>query len=214
MMLIVALTGGIATGKSVVAEILSSKGCYIDNADLAAHDLMRPGGEAYQAVVNHFGEKILTADGLIDRKRLARIIFKEPEERAFLDCLTHPLILNKVRENIAGLEKSGEYEIYVTEAALVIEAGYQTFYDRIVLTFCQPEIQVERLSQRDGLSSREAWLKINSQWPLEKKIPLADYLIDTSGQLTETIEQAEELYLRLYQDAQLKKMGKFVKDLD
>jgi len=124
------------------------------------------------------------------------------------------LILNKVRENIAGLEKSGEYEIYVTEAALVIEAGYQTFYDRIVLTFCQPEIQVERLSQRDGLSSREAWLKIKSQWPLEKKIPLADYLIDTSGQLTETIEQAEELYLRLYQDAQLKKMGKFVKDLD
>jgi len=83
MMLIVALTGGIATGKSVVAEILSSKGCYLDNADLAAHDLMRPGGEAYQAAVNHFGEKILTADGLIDRKRLARIIFKEPEERAF-----------------------------------------------------------------------------------------------------------------------------------
>jgi dephospho-CoA kinase len=213
-MLTVALTGGIATGKSVVAEILRNKGCYIEKADLAGHDLMLPGGEAYQAVVNHFGEKIITAEGLIDRRRLAQIIFAEPEERAYLDSLTHPLILEKVRETMARLEKSGEYEIYVNEAALVIEAGYQTFYDRIVLTFCQPGTQIKRLSQRDGLSAREARLKIKSQWPLNKKIPLADYLIDTSGQLTETIEQAEELYFRLYQDAQLKKMGKLIKDID
>jgi len=213
-MLTVALTGGIATGKSVVAEILSSKGCYIDNADQAAHDLMQPGGEAYQAVVNHFGEKILTAGGLIDRRGLAQIIFAKPEERAYLNSLTHPLILKKVRETMARLEKSGEYEIYVTEAALVIEAGYQSFYDRIVLTFCQPETQIKRLSQRDGLSLEEARLKIKSQWPQENKLPLADYLIDTSGQLTETIEQTEELYFRLYQDAQLKKMGKLIKDID
>ena len=213
-MLTVALTGGIATGKSVVAKILVDKGCYLDQADLVAHNLMLPGEEAYQAVVNHFGEKILTAGGLIDRRGLAQIIFAKPEERAYLNSLTHPLILKKVRETMARLEKSGEYEIYVTEAALVIEAGYQSFYDRIVLTFCQPETQIKRLSQRDGLSLEEARLKIKSQWPQENKLPLADYLIDTSGQLIETIEQAEELYFRLYQDAQLKKMGKLIKDID
>lgn len=213
-MLIVGLTGGIATGKSVVADILREKGCYVDNADLLAQSLMQPGREAFQAVVNHFGQEILTQDGKIDRQKLGRIIFNTPEERATLNNLTHPLILNKVREKVASLEKSGDYEIYVTEAALIFEAGYQFFYDRVVLTFCQLEIQAERLLKRDGLSREEACLKIKSQWPLDKKIQLADYLIDTSGPLTETVEQTEELYLRLYHDAQLKKIGKLIREID
>ncbi|HRD02351.1 MAG TPA: dephospho-CoA kinase [Candidatus Saccharicenans sp.] len=213
-MLTVGLTGGIATGKSVVANILQDKGCYVENADLLAQILMLPGGEAYLAVINHFGQQILSDDGSIDRQKLARIIFMEPEERDVLNSLTHPLILRKVGQKVASLEKSGDYEIYVTEAALILEAGYQVFYDRVVLTFCKPETQVERLIQRDGLSPEEAWLKIKSQWPLEKKIPLADYLIDTSGQLTETVEQTEELYLRLYHDSQLKKMGKLIREVD
>jgi dephospho-CoA kinase len=103
-MLIVGLTGGIATGKSVVADILREKGCYVDNADLLAQSLMEPGREAFQAVVNHFGQEILTQDGKIDRQKLGRIIFNAPEERATLNNLTHPLILNKVREKVAGLE--------------------------------------------------------------------------------------------------------------
>jgi dephospho-CoA kinase len=213
-MLIVGLTGGMATGKSVVADILREKGCYVDNADLLAQSLMEPGREAFQAVVNHFGQEILTQDGKIDRQKLGRIIFNAPEERATLNNLTHPLILNKVREKVASLEKSGDYEIYVTEAALIFEAGYQFFYDRVVLTFCQLEIQVERLLKRDGLSREEACLKIKSQWPLDKKIQLADYLIDTSGPLTETVEQTEELYLRLYHDAKLKKIGKLIREMD
>ena len=214
IMLIVGLTGGIATGKTVVANILREKGCYIDNADLLAQDLMRPGGEAFLAVVNHFGQEILASDGQIDRQKLGRIIFKVPEERETLNNLTHPLILNKVREKVACLEKSGDYEIYVTEAALIFEAGYQFFYDRVVLTFCQPEIQVERLIKRDGLSPAEALLKIKSQWPLDKKIQLADYLINTSGPLVETVEQTEELYLRLYHDSRLKKLGKLLREID
>ena len=102
----------------------------------------------------------------------------------------------------------------MTEAALIFEAGYQFFYDRIVLTFCQPKVQVERLIKRDGLSPEEALLKIKSQWPLDKKIQLADYSIDTSGPLVETVEQTEELYLRLYHDSQLKKLGKLLREID
>lgn len=122
-MLTVGLTGGIATGKSVVANILQDKGCYVENADLLAQILMLPGGEAYLAVINHFGQQILSDDGSIDRQKLARIIFMEPEERDVLNSLTHPLILRKVGQKVASLEKSGDYEIYVTEAALILEAG-------------------------------------------------------------------------------------------
>jgi len=165
-MLIVGLTGGIATGKTAVANILREKGCYIDNADLLAQDLMQPGGEAFLAVVNHFGREILTSDGKIDRQKLSKIIFKVPEERETLNNLTHPLILNKVREKVACLEKSGDYEIYVTEAALIFEAGYQFFYDRVVLTFCQPEVQVERLIKRMVFRRKKlcSKLKASGRW--------------------------------------------------
>ncbi|MDD8020348.1 MAG: dephospho-CoA kinase [Acidobacteriota bacterium] len=213
-MLTVGLTGGIATGKSIVAELLRQKGCYVENADLIAHQLMLPGGEIYQALINHFGEKLLASNRSINRQQLAEIVFRQEEERTFLNDLTHPLILNKVKQTVDSLERTGGYEIYVTEAALILEAGYQSFYDRLVLTFCRPEIQAERLIQRQGLSPEEAWRKIKSQWPDEQKIPLADYLIDTSGQLAETVEQTEALYLRLYQDAQLKKIEKLIKDTD
>jgi len=210
--LIVALTGGIATGKSIVARVLSEKGCFVQNADLVAHELMFPGEELWQALVEHFGQIILNEDRTINRKKLGQIIFKNEIERKFLNAITHPQILKKIREKIAELERSGKYEIYVTEAALVIEAGYHYFYDRIILTYCRPEIQLARLCQRDGISISQAKEKIQAQLKNEQKIPFADYLIETSGSLAQTIEQAEKVYFNLYQDLLLKKSGQQFKN--
>jgi dephospho-CoA kinase len=207
-MLIVALTGGIATGKSVVSTILSQKGCYVQNADQVAHQLLEPGSEIFEELVNHFGPVILNETGKVNRRNLAEIIFKNPEERAYLNRLTHPLVLEKIKRTIKELEKEGNYEIYITEAALVIEAGYYQFYDRIILTYCSTEIQIQRLAFRDNLSREQALERILAQLPDSEKIPYAHYLIDTSGSLSETVEQTEKVFLNLYQDAWLKKSGR------
>jgi len=210
--LIVALTGGIATGKSIVGRVLSEKGCFVQNADQIARQLMAPESEIWPSLINHFGREILKEDSTIDRKKLGEIIYRSPEDREFLNRLTHPRVLEKVKETINQLEKTGEYEVYVTEAALVIEAGYYDFYDRIILTYCLPEIQVQRLSQRDGISTGKALEKIKTQMPDEEKFSYADYLIDTSGTLAETVEQTERVFLNLYQDALLKKSGQLIKN--
>lgn len=206
-MLIAALTGGIATGKSVVARILSQKGCYVQNADLIARELMSPGGEIWGKLREHFGQIILKDDQEIDRPKLAEIIFREKEEREFLNNLIHPRVLEKVRQTVSLLEQTGQYDIYITEAALVIESGYHKYYDRIILTHCPLEVQIARLCHRDGFSREQALARIRAQSPNEKNIPYAHYLIDTSGSLEETIEQTEQVYLNLHQDVLLKKSG-------
>jgi dephospho-CoA kinase len=210
--LIVALTGGIATGKSVVAEVLSEKGCFVQNADQIAHQLIAPESDIWSSLINYFGRGILKDDSTIDRKKLGEIVYRNPEDREFLNHLTHPRVLEKVKQTVNQLEKTGSYEIYITEAALLVEAGYYNFYDRIILTHCVPEIQVQRLSQRDGISREKALEKIRAQMPDEEKFPYADYLIDTSGTLSETIEQAERVFLNLYQDVLLKKSGQLIKN--
>lgn len=207
-MLIAALTGGIATGKSVVARILSQKGCFVQNADLIAHELMSPGSEIWQELIQRFGLDILREDRSIDRQKLGEIIFREEKARHFLNRLTHPRILEKIQQTISQLEKTGGYEIYITEAALIIESGYHRYYDRIILTHCRPEVQLERLCRRNGITPEKALEKIRTQLPDEQKIPIAHYLIDTSGSLEETVEQTEQVYLNLYQDLLLKKSGR------
>jgi dephospho-CoA kinase len=210
-MLLVALTGGIATGKSVVASILKQKGCYVQNADQLAQELMQPETPVWKNLVHHFGQGILKEDGSIDRVKLAAIVFHDEEEREYLNKITHPAVLEKIRLTITELEQENKYEIYITEAALVIEAGYQDFYDRLILTYCPPEIQVARLVSRNGLTEEQAWARLQAQLPEEKKKPYAHYLIDTSGSMEETVEQTERVYFRLYQEALLKKIGQLIK---
>jgi len=203
--LIVALTGGIATGKSVVASILADLGCYIHRADQTAHQLMKPHSPAWAKIVDYFGPTILRKNGEIDRRRLGEIIFAEAEKRAWLNRLIHPLVLAEKKKLIAQLEKEGRYKIYVSEAALTIEAGYHHFYDKIIVTYCPPEVQLARLMKRDSIGPALAQKKISSQMPGQEKLRYADYIIDTSGSLQRTIEQTEGVYRYLLQDYYLKK---------
>jgi dephospho-CoA kinase len=203
-MLLVALTGGIATGKSIVAQVWEQLGCYVHESDSVAHQLQAPGQPAWEAIVGHFGEKILNADRTIDRLALGSIVFADKKERDFLDGLLHPMVMEKKREIIQELEAEGRYKLFVSVAALTIEAGFGTFFDKIVVVHCSEEIQMKRLMDRDSIDRDAALKKITSQMPSEEKMKHADYTIDTSGSLRQTVERAEQIFRNLLVDFELK----------
>jgi dephospho-CoA kinase len=202
-MLIVALTGGIASGKSVIADVLEDLGCYIHHADLVARELMEPEKPAWKSVVAHFGQKILNPDKTINRSLLGEIIFADNKERLFLNSIIHPLVFAKKKEIIHALREKGEYNIFVSEAALTIEAGFSDFFDRIIIAFCDKETQISRLMERDNISHEAALKKIQSQMDPAKKAEFADYRIDTSGTIQDTIEQTEVVFRNLMVDYQI-----------
>jgi len=202
--LLVALTGGIACGKSIIARLLFEKGCKIHSADADARALMSPGTNVWRAITDHFGPGILKADGTIDRAKLGAIIFSNDKERTFLNGLVHPRVFERIKEMVDRLEKEGRHTIFVTEAALVVEAGFARFYDKIVVAHCDRDLQIRRLMERDGINRAEALKKIGSQLGQEEKLKHADYMIETSGTLAETIEQTERVYAQLVQDSELK----------
>lgn len=203
-MLVVSLTGGIACGKSVVASILTELGCYVHHSDEVAHQLMEPKKPAWKAIVSHFGAGILNPNKTINRTKLGAIVFSDEKERHFLNTLLHPLVFEKKKEMIQRLEKECNYKIFVSEAALTIEAGFTDFFDKIVLVYCQESVQVNRLIKREQISRKEAMNKIRSQMPPEEKKKHADYIIDTSSTLRSTIEQTEKVYRNLANDYELK----------
>jgi len=199
-LLIVALTGGIATGKSVVVKILKKHGCFIHSADRVAHQLMEPEKPAWKKIVCHFGPQILNADRTIDRSRLGGIVFGNEKERLFLNQVLHPLVLQEKKKIIRSLEKNSHFKIFVSEAALTIESGFAHFFDKIIVVHCQEEIRIKRLMARDKISRKEALQKIRSQMPVQEKLNYADYVIDTSTSLKKTEEQAERVFRCLLLD--------------
>ncbi len=203
-MLVVALTGGIASGKSVVADILENLGCYIHHADRVAHDLMKPEKPAWKKIVARFGDQILKEDRTINRACLGKIVFANEKERRFLNELIHPMVMEKKKETIKALREEGRYKIFVSEAALTIEAGFADFFDKIILVSSLQHIQIQRLMERDGCSREEATKKIKSQMPSERKIDYADYIIDASGSLESTVEQTERVFRNLVLDYERK----------
>lgn len=202
-MLIVSLTGGIATGKSFVSCIFEDLGCFIDHADRIAHRLLEPEQPAWKKIVDHFGAAVLGTGKTIDRKKLASLIFTDRKKRLFLNQIIHPLVFEQRNETILRLRKEKRFKIFISEAALTLEAGYASSFDRIVVTDCPQKIQIKRLMERDQLSRDEALKRINSQWPSEKKIEFADYVIDTSKSFSETVEETEKVFRSLMGDYNL-----------
>ena len=203
-MLIVALTGGIASGKSVAAQVLEELGCAIHHADQIAHELMEPEKPAWKKIVAHFGQEILNKDNTINRTQLGTIVFSDEKKRRFLNRIIHPLVFEKKRETIDILEKEGRYKIFISEAALTIEAGFADFFDKIIMVYCREDIQIKRLMERDQISHPEATKKIKSQMNPREKMNYADYTIDTSGSLGSTVEQTERVYRNLLFDYEMK----------
>lgn len=193
-MLRVGLTGGLASGKSFVGDALARLGCHLIQADRLGHEVLLPGGEAYDAVVREFGSGILRQDGAIDRRRLAAEVFDKPERLALLNSLVHPSVVRREEESIARAQASDPEGIAVVEAAILIETGSYKRFDRLILVVCGEEQQLERAMKRDRISREEALARLNRQMPLREKRSYADYVIDTSGSKEETLRQSREVY--------------------
>jgi dephospho-CoA kinase len=195
-MLKVGLTGGIASGKSTVAYILRDLDCPLLEADPLGHELLEQGQPAYDEIVREFSNEVLDPFGKVDRAKLGAIIFADAQKRARLNQILHPRILDVVRRWFAALDRSGGPELAVVEAALIFEAGFNKELDRIIVCWCRPEQQLERLQER-GLSLDDARLRIAAQMPVGEKRHLADEIIDCSGTIEETEAQVAKVLEKL-----------------
>ena len=190
------LTGGIATGKSTVAEHLERFGATIVDADRLGNELLIPGSPAYPQVISTFGREVLTPAGEIDRKLLAAIVFADRERLQALDGILHPLILQRILEITRQTWEGEPGIVIVVEATLIYEARIERNFLKVIATWCRPEQQLERLLKK-GFSRDEAEARIASQIPAEEKSRRADYRIDCSTTLEATRSQVESLYPEL-----------------
>ena len=199
----VGLTGGIATGKSHVLAEFQELGAFGIDADVLARRVVEKGKPAYQEIVREFGVEILRDDGAIDRRKLGRIIFGDEARRNRLNAIVHPHVYEEESAEVAAILAGNSRRplIVITDAALIIETGSDRRYDRIVVVFCRPELQLARLAGRDEMSKREAEQRIRSQMPIAEKVRYGHYVIDTSGEYAETGEQVRRVYRSLLADA-------------
>lgn len=186
------LTGGIASGKSTVAAWFASWGAYVVDADEIARDIVAPGGPAFDAVIERFGETILTPDGSIDRIELGRIVFDSDTDRKALETILHPIIRDESQRRFA--ENAGKSVLGIYEASLLVETGASNDFDCLIVAACKSETQIARLIERDDLSEDDARKRLAAQYPLQKKIDMADHVIDTNGTLEETRERARSVW--------------------
>ena len=196
-MMKIGLTGGYATGKSFVAAELERLGCHVIYADQLGHRVLEPNGEAYAPTVSTFGREILSGDGRIDRKKLGALVFKSPAMLEKLTSFVHPAVFRLEEQTLADFRREDPEGIAVIEAAILIETGRYKIFDRLILTVCDEDTQIARGIKRDSLSADEVRARIGKQMSAEKKKPYADYVVDTSGEKKETIQQVQAIYLRL-----------------
>ncbi len=201
-MLLVGLTGGIASGKSLVAHLLRDLGAHLIDADRIVHELLEPNQQAFREVLDHFGKDILLPDGCIDRRKLGEIIFNEQQQRAWLNSCLHPKVFDAYLAQVRGMRNRPPDTIIVLDAALLIETGYHRKMDRIIVVYADPEQQIERLTTRDKFTKEQALARIRSQMPLSEKRGFADYVIDNSGGREHTERQTREVFVKLKQEAE------------
>lgn len=189
-MKLIALTGGIGAGKSTVSSILEKLGAYVINADEASRELMQPEKEAYKAILNEFGNKILLDNKEIDRKALAEIVFSDKAKLAVLNKITHPLIYAEMRRR-AELSK---HSVVCMEIPLLFSTECPIKFDMSVAVITAPEIRIERVMKRDGATRKQAELRIANQLPDSELCRLADYVIENNNDTESVYAEAEKLY--------------------
>jgi dephospho-CoA kinase len=194
--LILGLTGGIASGKSLVAETFRSLGALVLSADELAREAVRPGSEALARLVGRFGPEILQVDGSLDRKLLAERVFTDARAREALNRITHPAIAALAEKRLRELSLRGE-ALVIYEAPLLFEAGAERRVDAVLVVRIDEGLQRERLMRRDGLSERQACARIAAQMPQAEKVARADYVVDNSGSPAATAEQVRQLFRKL-----------------
>lgn len=206
-MLKVGLTGGIASGKSVVGEMFVALGAHLVQADHIAHSLMEPGESVYNEVVRHFGREILDPDGSVNRGKLAAIAFglpgadKQASRVADLNRIVHPAVIRSQEEWMDAISLQDPQGVAIVEAALLIEAGAAKRFDRLIVVTCSMEQRTERFAKRQKVdleaARAEVARRMAAQLPDEEKIKVADYVIDNSGSVERTREQVLQIWEKL-----------------
>ena len=188
---IIGITGGIASGKSTVTDFLRQKGFQVVDADAVVHQLQKPGGRLYQVLVEHFGEKILLENGELNRTLLASLIFSNPEEQEWSKRTQGEII----REELAALRNqlAQTEALFFMDIPLLFEQNYASWFDETWLVYVNRDVQLERLMKRDQISKEAAESRLNSQWPLERKISLASHSLDNNGNQEQLIAQVVQL---------------------
>jgi dephospho-CoA kinase len=195
-MLKLGLTGGIASGKSAVAAMLRELGFPVLDSDSISHRLMELGQPAHDEILREFGPDVANSSGRIDRPKLAAVVFSDPDKLARLNAILHPRVEQAMLLQFDAWERSGFRDAAFVEAALLVEAGFTKYLDGLVVTFCTPAQQLERLLAR-GMSEVEARPRIAAQLPINEKLRHATYTIDCSGSLDDTRTQVESLAAKL-----------------
>ncbi len=191
------LTGGAASGKSTVARMFQDLRTRIIDADRIGHEMLRSSSPASVEILRQFGKGILDDSGEIDRSRLGRIVFGDPQKLQQLNAIVHPRIIARVEDLAAQYHADDPGAVILVDAALIFEAGIGGRFDKVVVAWCRPEQQIERLMAKSGLTREEAERRIAAQMPAEEKRRRADYLIDCSGSLESTREQVRRVYADL-----------------
>ena len=186
------LTGGLASGKSVVAARFSARGLPVVDADQLARDVVRPGSEGLAAVLQEFGADLVDDSGGLDRKRLGARVFADPALRKRLESITHPRIQALLRERTRALAALGE-PLACYEVPLLVEVGLTEKLRPVVVVSADEGAQIERAARRDGISADDARARIAAQLPLAQKLAVADYVIDNTGSLSDTLAQADRV---------------------
>ncbi len=193
IVLIIGLTGGIASGKSTVSQYLKSLGAVIIDADVLARELVKPQKEAWEEIITTFGRDIVDEQGLLKRKKLGSLVFNSAQAREELNSILHPKIIQGTKEMIRGYKKKN-IPVVIVDAPLLIEAGMTALVDEVWLVAVPEEIQIERVMQRDEISREAAEGRLKSQMPLKDKLKYADRVIDNSGEVAETKKNVDELW--------------------
>ena len=196
-MLKVGLTGSIAVGKTSVCEAFRALGCFVLDADQVARDVVQPGTKGLERVVEAFGPEVVRSDGTLDREKLGKIVFGNEEKRLLLNSIIHPLVFEAQDKWLEEREKEDPDGIAIVDAALMIEAGGFRRFDKLIVVWCEPELQLQRLMARDKLDRSDAERRIAAQMSQDEKKSHADYLIDTSGEYDDTRRQVADVFRQL-----------------
>ncbi len=196
-MILVGLTGGIASGKSMVSKRLQELGAYIIDADQIAHEVVLPGRPAYDAIVEHFGPGILSEDKTIDRARLGSQVFRDAASRTVLEEIIHPRVFEAEEHRRREIAQSDPDAVIIFDAPLLIETGAHELMDRVVLVVADRKTQISRLVERDRLDPAEAQRRIEAQLPVAEKERHADFVIDGNAAPSAVARQTEAIFEQL-----------------
>ena len=191
------LTGGVASGKSTVARMFEELGAKVIDADRIGHELLGSTQPPYNEIVRRFGKEVLDASGEIDRRRLGAIVFSDAAKLRELNAILHPRIIERVEAEAQRYRAQDPRAVILVDAALIFEAGIGSRFTKLLVAWCPPEMQIERLMAKAGLSRKKAEQRVASQISSDEKRRRADYVIDCSGSLEDTRKQVERLFLEL-----------------